>query len=56
LKADIAPPPGVTRTNPLDELLSVIGFAVTVVVALPIALFVTPLRLITGWFSRSNRR
>ena len=56
LKADVAPPPGVTRSNPLDELLALIGFAVTVVVALPIALFVTPLRLVRGWFGRAGAR
>jgi hypothetical protein len=55
LKADLAPPPGVTRPGKLDEVLAVFAFAVTIVVALPIALFVTPFRVVTGWFSRSAR-
>ena len=55
LKADVAPPPGVKNPSVLDEVLAVIAFAVTVVVALPIALFVTPFRLVTGWFTRTAR-
>jgi hypothetical protein len=56
LKAELATPVGVKGHRLLDEVMAMIAFAVTVAVAVPIAIFVTPLRVVGGWFKRRNPR
>jgi hypothetical protein len=56
LRADVAPPPGGKRNHLFDEVIAMLAFAVTVVVAVPIAILVTPFRVVTGWFTRTSPR